>query len=386
MRIALTGAGGFLGWHVRCRAFALGMDCVVLRRDELADPDRLVGALSGVDAVVHCAGVNRGTDADVTEGNVAPARVLADAVRRADRPIRMVYANSVQSRSDCPYGVAKRQAADLLAGPDQERFSDVVLPNLYGEHGRPHYNSFVATFCHQIAAGRQPVVEEDRPVPLLHAQDAAEALIGETVATGHRVVEPPGEAFTVSEVLREVRDFDAVYRTGELPDLTDRFRARLFNTYRSYLFPGRYPIVPTPHTDARGELVECVRAPSGGQAFVSSTAPDAVRGEHVHLRKLERFVVVAGTAEIAMRRLFTTRVVRFQVAGARPVIVDAPTMWLHRLTNTGNRPVIAFFWASELYRPDDADTYPGLVDVPEHDSDLALRVPVGTSAHGGAGS
>ena len=363
MKLAVTGAGGFLGWHVRCRAFAQGIDCVPVRRNVMTDADRLADAIGDVDAVLHCAGVNRGTDREVTEGNLLAAQQLADAVRRADRPIRIVYANSTHSRGDTAYGIAKRKAGELLASAG---FSDVILPNLFGEHGRPHYNSFVATFCHELAGARAPVVAQDREVPLLHVQDAADTLIQEAAATGSRVVEPEADPVAVSVVLDLLQNFESVYATGEIPDIADRFRARLFNTYRSYLFPGRYPIAAQPRTDARGTLVECVRAgATGGQAFISSTVPAAVRGEHVHLRKFERFTVLEGEAEISLRRLFTREVVTFRVSGDRPVAIDMPTMWAHNLTNVGSAPLTTFFWTNELYRPDDPDTFPCPVEAVE---------------------
>lgn len=359
VRVAVTGAGGFLGWHLRCRAFALGVECVPVRRGTLTDPEALAGVLRGTDAVVHCAGVNRGSDQQVSDGNIAAARCLADAVARVDRPVRVVYANSVHAYGGSVYGTAKRKAAELLAGAAPDAFSDVVLPNLFGEHGRPYYNSFVATFCRELAQGRRPVDVRDREVTLLHAQDAAAVLLREAHAGGDRLVESAGEPATVSGVLRRLAEMATVYRTGELPDIADRLRLLLFHTYRSHLFPDRYPIGLPRRSDRRGSLVECVRTGSaGGQAFVSSTMPGMVRGDHVHLRKLERFVVVDGYAEIALRRLFSDRVVRFRVSGERPAVVDMPTLWAHRLANiAGRAPVTTFFWSNECYREEDPDTF-----------------------------
>jgi UDP-2-acetamido-2,6-beta-L-arabino-hexul-4-ose reductase len=77
----------------------------------------------------------------------------------------------------------------------------------------------------------------------------------------------------------------------------------------------------------------------------------------VHLRKFERYVVVEGQAEIALRRLFTDQVVRFLVTGERPAIVDMPTLWAHRITALGESPVTTFFWTNEVYDPADPDTY-----------------------------
>jgi UDP-2-acetamido-2,6-beta-L-arabino-hexul-4-ose reductase len=358
MRIAVTGADGFLGWHLRCLAFARGIECVPVDRSVLGDAARLQAAIERVDAVVHCAAVNRGTDAEVTAGNAEAAERLAEALRRADHPVRTVYADSVRRDDDTAYGRAKRGAAATLAAAGASAFSDVVLPNLYGEHGRPHYNSFVATFCHEIAQGRRPAIVRDDEVALLHAQEAAAVLLDEAGESGLRFVEPKAEPRSVTEVADLLTEFDAEYRDGALPDLTGAWRTTLFNTYRSHLFPNRYPIGLAPHNDGRGALVECVRVPdAGGQGFVSSTVTGAVRGEHVHLRKFERFVIVSGRAEIAVRRLFSDRAVRFRVDGRHPVAVDMPTMWAHRLRALGDEAVLAFFWSNERYSPHDPDTF-----------------------------
>ena len=178
----ITGGFGFLGWHLACRLRALaGVEPTRLGREDLADTVRLERGLAGAEVVFHLAGVNRAATPDeVEEGNVDIARRTAEAVRRNGRPVRLVYANSIQADLDNPYGRGKRRAAEELAAAVGEvggRFVDVLLPNLFGEHGRPRYNSFVATFSDAVARGEQPKVLEDREVPLLHAQRAAQALV-----------------------------------------------------------------------------------------------------------------------------------------------------------------------------------------------------------------
>ena len=80
--------------------------------------------------------------------------------------------DSVQAGNGTPYGTGKAAASDVLRQAYGPRYTDVLLPNLFGEHGRPGYNSFVATFAHDAAAGRVPASLADRPIRLLHAQAA----------------------------------------------------------------------------------------------------------------------------------------------------------------------------------------------------------------------
>jgi hypothetical protein len=80
-RIAITGAAGFLGWHLRCAIRMRGWpDPVWLDRTRFEDPAVLLEALAGIEVVVHLAGVNRGPEAEVEAGNPRLARTLVAAL------------------------------------------------------------------------------------------------------------------------------------------------------------------------------------------------------------------------------------------------------------------------------------------------------------------
>ena len=127
---------------------------------------------------------------------------------------------------------------------------------------------------------------------------------------------------------------------------------------RSALFPAAYPFLPMVNADQRGALHECVRSRgTGGQTFMSTTHPGQVRGEHYHLRKIERFHVLRGTAEIALRRVLTDEMVRFKVDGDTPALLDMPTMWVHNIRNAGDSELVTLFWADQLFDPEHPDTF-----------------------------
>lgn len=357
MKVVLTGAAGFLGWHTRARLHALtGHEIIAVDRDNWSE---LADQIAMADAVMHVAGVNRGPGDDVEHGNVQLARDVADAVQ-ASSALRIVFANSIQAGNGTPYGTGKGAAFDLLATAASAAGGscvDVRLPNLFGEHGRPHYNSFVATFAHAVLLGERPEIS-DRPVELLHVQGAAQALI-DALATDATILAPTGTPTTVDAVYRSLAEFADLYREGEIPALRTDLDVDLFNTLRSATFPDAVPIELPTRSDQRGALTETVRAHGGtGQTFVSTTNPGVTRGEHFHLRKIERFVVVRGTARIALRRLFAGTVVDFAVDGGAPVAIDMPTMWAHNITNTGTDQLITLFWTNELFDPTAPDTFP----------------------------
>lgn len=356
-KILITGAHGFLGWHLRLRLLELGhTDVVTAGRDEWTS---LGERLDGVATIFHLAGINRDTDDVVENGNRELAVHLSEAF--GDRkPAKVVFANTIHAGADTPYGRGKTAAGQHLRewmGATGEGFVDVRLPNLFGEHGRPFYNSFVATFVELVVTGKSPEIQ-DREVPLLHVQRATQALV-DAAESSESIIEPPGTPAMVSEVWTLLVEQHAQYVKGQIPDISVPFQRDLFNTLRARMFADRAGITLTKNSDPRGTFVETARVRGGqGQTSFSTTAPGVTRGNHFHLRKAERFVVLSGTARISLVKVFGTPEDRvdLDVSGEEPIAVDMPVGWAHNITNTGEGTLITQFWISELYSLDDPDT------------------------------
>lgn len=358
--IAVSGAGGFLGWHTRAAIRATGRASASVKLGDGFDHARELKAVEGASRAVHIAGVNRGTDAEVSDGNIRLAEQFAGLIRSAENPPPVVvFANSEQARTRTLYGEAKRRSAEIIEQACRERdirFDDIELPNLFGEHGRPFYNSVFATFSTMLAAGDEPYLDIDKPLTLLHAQDAADILIGDTPAD---TFEALTERRTVGELLAELREVAHVYGRGEIPDVSTPFRRNVFNSYRSYAIAQNTPIRLAAHADARGSFFEVIKSHGGqGQASFSTSRPAVTRGQHYHRRKIERFIVVSGQATISLRKLFSDETLVFEVGGDEPVAIDMPTMWAHKITNTGNGELLTAFWSNELFDPEHPDTFP----------------------------
>lgn len=363
MRIAITGADGFLGWHLRCLLHEDNVHTAVpCGHAAFADDDTLAGVLSQADVVMHLAGVNRGSDTEIRESNVAMTRRLVRVLEQTRRAPHVLFASSIQIERDTVYGAVKRECGEILATwalQHGARYTTVILPNLFGEFGRPFYNSVTATFCYQLTHGGVPRVESDASLELLYAQDAAsefvrlatEGVTGDVRVPGH------GPLF-VSQLLEELRALHETYRRGVFPACPDTFHLALFNTLRSSLFPDQLLGSFAVHTDQRGNLWEVARSQGPGQTSVSATVSGAIRGNHWHSRKIERFAVLAGTGRVRVCRLFTSDIASFDLSGATPSFVDMPTFCTHSIENIGNAPLVTAFWTNELFDPAAPDTFP----------------------------
>jgi UDP-2-acetamido-2,6-beta-L-arabino-hexul-4-ose reductase len=363
MHIGITGADGFLGWHLRCLLHGDTTEDTAVPCDQVsfADDNALDDLVATSDAIVHFAGINRGTKDEVLNGNLAITDRLIAALRRSGRSPHILFASSIQIDRDNTYSEAKRVCAQHLqtwADGCGARFTTVVLPNVFGEFGRPFYNSVVATFCHQLVQGEEPRIVVDAPLELIHAQDVAakfvalakEGTAGTVRVTGH-------EPLLVSEILRRLQGLNVSYSGGTFPLLTDSFDLQLFNTLRSFRFPGQAQGTFDVHTDRRGSLWEVARAEGAGQTFVSWTEPGVTRGNHYHRHKVERFAVLSGSGRIRLRRLFTPDVHTYDLSGEAPACVDMPTFCTHSIENIGSTPLLTLFWSGELFDAGNSDTW-----------------------------
>ena len=360
IKVGITGAYGFLGFHLRSFFFSdSDVEVVCAGRDDFASETALDKFVASTDAIVHLAGLNRAEDQELRRTNVVLAEQLTAACDRVEVKPQVIFSSSTHVDRDTVYGESKRSVAshfDAWAKARGARFMNLIIPNIFGEYGRPFYNSAVATFCYQLAKGESLQVNPGQ-VELVHAQQVC-VLIGDCIKQqSEGEYRMPGSIISVSDLARKLQTMSAQYKDQLMPVFEDEFTLALFNTMRSYLFPDFYPQRLTLHTDARGSLFEAVRSLNGGQCFISTTKPGITRGNHFHHHKVERFLVLEGTALIQIRKLFSDKVYDFPVSGDDPVYIDMPPFHTHNITNTGVSSLVTLFWAHEIFDPNNPDTY-----------------------------
>jgi len=368
-KIGITGLTGLLGWHTRCLLVSRGYDVTGGGRDLFRYEDSLDRFVRECDVIVHLAGISRGSDKDLLSTNVDLTKSLLASLERTSSNVHLIFGSSQHVERETAYGESKRISTSLLSnwaeGNNKRKLTVLVLPHVFGESGKPHYNSVVSTFSYCVANHKELTVENDSMLSLLHAGGFAE-LVNETIVSFHsRSTEASdtdirfvsGAPMSVATLAGLLEGFGAEYADGIIPNLSTELHIDLFNTFRSYLFPKMYPKYLFSAEDARGELVELCKSKIGGQSFVSTTVPGVVRGNHYHRRKIERFVVCQGKAMIRVRKLFDEPVFEFPVNGQEISFVDMPTLHTHSIENVGSTPLITVFWSNEIFDPDNPDTY-----------------------------
>jgi UDP-2-acetamido-2,6-beta-L-arabino-hexul-4-ose reductase len=363
MRVVVTGADGFIGSNLCVRLRELQYDDIV-SITRATTREQLYAAVAAADFVFHLAGVNRPKDeTEFVAGNEGFTTTLCDALAAAGRQTPVAYASSTQRMLDNAYGQSKRASEEVLMRYSSHTGAPIHLfrlTNVFGKWCRPHYNSAVATFCHQIARGLPITVNDSAaPLRLLYIDDAVNAfvrLLGSRDTPGGYLDPGPVYDTTVGEIVQMLRDI-AESRTSLLsPRVGVGLVRALYSTYVSFLPPELFDYKVPCHADSRGVFVETLKTPDCGQFSYFTAIPGVTRGEHYHHSKTEKFLVIQGTARFGFRQIRTGQMHELIVRGGEGRIVETVPGWTHNVTNIGENELIVMLWANEIFDRERPDT------------------------------
>ena len=361
----VTGAGGFLGKHLLLWLEQARYNVMAYHH---ADGEQaLKRCCMECDVVFHLAGVNRPKLAEEFEtGNAGFTELLVNALEQAGNACPIIFASSIQAKSDNPYGRSKQRAENILLKHGNATGADVKiyrLPNVFGKWCRPNYNSVVATFCYNQTNGLPLVIHDaSRLMELVHVDDVMTSFLETLKASekeeGVYQEVPVTYRKTVGEVATIIQDFGVCRQSLHMPDQEDGFLRKLYSTYLSYLpLEGlSYPLCM--HEDARGSFTEFMRTEGQGQFSVNISHPHIVKGNHWHHTKHEKFLVVSGEGVIRLRKLGAEDVTSYWVSGRKLEVIEIPPGCTHNIENIGEQDMVTLMWANEPFEPEQPDTWP----------------------------
>src|SRR5690554_6009661 len=227
-RIGITGQNGFVGKHLYN---TLGLkpeefQRVEFQKEFFEDNAKLDAFVAQCDVIVHLAAMNRHeSEQFIYETNIALANQLVASLKRTDSKAHVLISSSTQEERDNLYGKSKREGRETIvnwANENGGKVSGLIIPNVFGAFGKPFYNSFIATFCHQLTHGETPTIANDGEVKLIYVQELVERIIEEirNENSNPELVIEPTATQKVSEVLALLNDYKAKYfDRGEIPVL-----------------------------------------------------------------------------------------------------------------------------------------------------------------------
>lgn len=403
MKILVTGAKGFVGRNLceSLKAIRDGKDrrqkyqsllpLTVCEYDRGGTLEELSLYCAEADFVFNLAGVNRPKDpVDFMRGNRGFGEELLDLLEHHSNRCPVMLASSVQALlsgryEGSAYGESKRAAEELFFAYGERTGAPVLVyrfPNLYGKWCRPNYNSAIATFCDAIANGRGYTVSDPSvELELLYIDDLVEEMLSALLGEQHRCeydglepvpdsdgrycCVPATDRATLGEIVSLLQSFKESRDDLSIPDLSEgSLSKKLWSTFESYYGRGALAYPLKANRDERGSFTEFLRTLDRGQVSVNVSKPGITKGNHWHHTKWERFLVVSGEALIRLRRVGLDEngkpypVDEYRVSGAEPVVVEMGPGMTHSITNLSEtEDLVTVMWASELFDPNDPDTF-----------------------------
>ena len=403
MKVLVTGAKGFVGRNLcealknirdgkdRREKYQQLLPLTVYEYDRDGTQDELSSFCLAADFVFNLAGINRPKDpSEFMEGNRGFGEMLLDLLEHHDNKCPVMLSSSVQASLEgryagSLYGESKLAGEELLFDYEKRTGAPVLVyrfPNLYGKWCRPRYNSAVATFCDAIANEREFTVNDPSvELELLYIDDLVtamlDALVGEVRRcryvgakcvpdeAGRYCYAPGAQKATLGEIVRLLTSFRDARETLEVPNLAEgSFSKKLYSTFLSYYEPGRFAYDLAPNVDARGSFTEFLRTPERGQVSVNVSKPGITKGNHWHMSKWEKFLVVSGTASIKLRKVGCDAegnpfpVDEYVVSGSDLRVVEMIPGYTHSIANLSDTDdLVTVMWANEPFDPENPDTY-----------------------------
>ena len=402
-KVLVTGAKGFVGRNL-CEALkniANGKDrrekyqpllpLTVYEYDRDDTQEELSLYCATADFVFNLAGINRPKDpSEFMEGNKGFGETLLGLLEQHGNKCPVMLSSSVQASLEgryagSPYGESKLAGEELLFDYAERTGATALVyrfPNLYGKWCRPRYNSAVATFCDAIANDREFTVSDPSvELELLYIDDLVAAMLDALVGEVHRCCYAGAECVptedgrycyalgaqkaTLGEIVGLLEGFRDAREMLSVPDLAEgSFSKKLYSTFLSYYEPGDFAYDLKPNVDQRGSFTEFLRTPERGQVSVNASKPGITKGNHWHMSKWEKFLVVSGTASIKLRKVGVDQdgnpypVDEYIVCGEDMRVVEMIPGYTHSITNLSDTDnLVTVMWANEPFDPARPDTY-----------------------------
>ena len=384
MKILITGAKGFVGRNLvenlknirdgKDKTHNISSDLEILEYDIDNTLEQLDEFCKKADFVFNLAGVNRPKNKEeFIEGNFGFASTLLENLKKYRNNCPVMLSSSIQATLEgryagSDYGKSKLAGEELFKEYSKETGAKVLIyrfPNLFGKWCRPNYNSAVATFCNNIA-NDLPIQVNDRntELELLYIDDLVQELLraienNETKDEYGYCYVPEIHRASLGEIVDLLYSFKESRKNLFIPNLTEgSFEKKLYSTYLSYLDPKDFSYKLKMNVDNRGSFTELVKSLDRGQVSINISKPGITKGQHWHNTKTEKFIVVAGTGIIQLRKIGTNEIVEYKVSGEEITVVDMIPGYTHNIINLSETEnLVTVMWCNECFNPERPDTF-----------------------------
>ena len=209
MKIAITGEIGFIGYHLtQYFKYQTDHEVISLTRDYINNIDKLVDC----DWLIHCAGVNRGSN--VLKNNIDITTSLVKELISNNIKVNVSFISSIQEDLDNDYSKSKKECHLILEKyciDSNTKYIKHKLLNIFGPFVKPNYNSVVATFCYNLVNNIDCTVNNS-DIKLCYIYDAIQVIASFKEFDHYNTVN-----ITINDLYMQLLEYHIQYSKGIIP-------------------------------------------------------------------------------------------------------------------------------------------------------------------------
>lgn len=243
MKILITGSKGFIGRNLIERLSSKkNLEILEFEKDDSLE--LLKEYCKQCDFVYNFAAVHRPLDeSEFEKVNFNQFEFILNELEKNDNKCPVLYTSSIQSNNGTLYGTSKYNAEISLRNHSKKCCSRGIvyrLTNTFGKYARPYSHSVVATFCANVAAGKELTVSDPKIIMhFAYIDDVIDSLVAR-LEEGAKIQDSDSLIYSISK--EKIIDISL----GELAQLISSFKNKtdinhltkterlFFETYKYY--------------------------------------------------------------------------------------------------------------------------------------------------------
>ncbi len=366
MNILITGYNGFIGKNLsfflenkkNIKLFKFG------KNNNLRDLENYV---KKCEIIFHLAGENRNKKKNqFINNNFKLTKDLVNLIKKKSKKTYLFFSSTKQIESKKNiYTQTKLDAENYLKKNVSKNLSVKIyrFTNIFGKWAKPNFNSVVATFSHRISRNKKINVSRyNETIEFLHIDEVIKLFFNDIKNKKKRnlqLVKKFDNSYKIKlfDLVKKLKYFHK-YRQKLIRDteLAYGFDKLLYSTFLTYIPVKQFKYNISSIKDKRGSFFEFVKSKNNGQISILVVKPNQVRGNHYHMTKVERFLILSGQGYFVFKNLISGEQKKFLFNSVKETIVETIPGWAHNIKNTGKKDLIAILWANENFNKEKPDT------------------------------
>ncbi len=363
--ITIIGSEGFIGRNLIFYLKSNLKKTKIFKVNRKTNKKVVIKNINHSDVIINCAGINRPKSENKFHDNYKICQFIKENLTSYKKK-KLIHISSTKVINKNLYGLTKKKAEKVLISSKKSNIITRIIrcPNIYGKWSKPNYNSVIATFCHDLIRKNSiNIFNENKKIDLIYIDDLCKILLEEIRSKNNngnyiKIDKKFIHKITPKIILEKLKMFQ-YYRYNKLiPEFSDTFSKNLYSTYLTFLPKKLFKYSIEKINDNRGSFVEFIKSKNFGQISYIKINPMLSRGNHYHMSKVEKFLLLNGKCEFEFKNMKNSKEKKkFIINSKKTEIMETIPGWLHSVKNLSNFPIYLIIWANEVFDKNKADTY-----------------------------